>query len=74
MNTKVIKSTREKTQENLKKVVDGLRLEIERVKMEVKTAKEKNHKKVSNLKRDLSQILTIIREKEISEENKSVNQ
>ena len=65
MKIKELKATREKTLENLRKDASEIKTKVEKTKLEVRTAMEKNLKKISNLTRDLSQILTIIREKEI---------
>jgi ribosomal protein L29 len=65
MKIKAIKLMRDKTVEILKKESDELKTKIEKARMDMLTAKEKDLKKVKNLTNDLSQILTIIREKEI---------
>jgi ribosomal protein L29 len=73
MKIKELKGVREKTVEALKKEAGEIKAKIEKTRLELRIAKEKNLKKASNLTRDLSQILTIIREKEIISENKQIN-
>lgn len=73
MQRKEIMSLRDKNIELLNKEVKELRVEISKSRLDLKIGKEKNLKKVSNLVRDLSQILTIIREKELMD-SKSVIQ
>lgn len=71
MQKKELAANRDKTLPSLYKEVDKVRLEIAKTKINMATAKEKNLKKVSNLNHDLTQMLTIIREKEILEESKN---
>jgi ribosomal protein L29 len=51
----------------LKKLVSDKKLEIAKKQMEVFSGKEKNLKLVTNLRREIAKILTLIREKEIVE-------
>jgi len=70
MRKKELNTLRGKKVEDLKSQSNELKLQIEKTKIDIKVSKEKNLKKVKNLARDLSQILTIIREKELSGETK----
>ena len=58
---------REKTLKQLKVQVAKDKLELMRIKSKVMVGKEKNLKKIKNLKREIAQTLTIIREKELIE-------
>jgi large subunit ribosomal protein L29 len=57
-----------KTLQELNDMVDGKKLEIIKVTMEIKAGKEKNFKKAGNLRKNLAQIKTIIKEKELANE------
>ena len=50
----------------LKKMAADRRIELTKVKADTKAAREKNLKKVKNLRRDIAQILTLVREKELT--------
>ncbi len=52
---------------DLIKMVGDKKLESRKLKMNVVAGKEKNLKVGKNIKRDIAQILTVIREKEIIE-------
>lgn len=67
MKRKELTDLRSKEMKSLRKMVGDKNLEISKKKIEVVTGKEKNLKVVHNLKRDLSQILSVIKEKEILE-------
>lgn len=67
MKRKEFNDLKVKDIENLKKMATGKKLEIGKKRMEIVGAKEKNLKSVGNLRHDLAQILTLIREKEILE-------
>lgn len=69
MKKKDIQNLRVKKVEDLKKEAMDLMSKKAKTKVEILSSKEKDVKKVSKLARDLSQILTIIREKEIMGEN-----
>lgn len=68
MKKKDLSELRNKDVGELKKKSEKLRLEIVKAKADLTASKEKNLKKVKNLRRDLAQILTLIREKQILEE------
>ncbi|MBI2066300.1 50S ribosomal protein L29 [Candidatus Woesebacteria bacterium] len=53
--------------EDLNKVLGDKKAQLEKVMVNIRAGKEKNLKSAKNLKRDISQILTIVREKEIGE-------
>ncbi len=67
MKTKEFKELKSKSIEKLIAEADSKRLAVYKFKSEMKVGKEKNLKKGKNLKKDLSQILTVVREKEIEE-------
>jgi ribosomal protein L29 len=67
MKKKDLALAREKSLEDLKKEVGVLRKKIGIAMVDVRTSKEKNVNLVRNLRRDLSQILTIIHEREMSQ-------
>lgn len=52
---------------DLKKMVSEKRLAAQKAKMEILGGKEKNLKLLTNFRRDIAKILTLIREKEILE-------
>lgn len=68
MKKKELKDLRVKDYKELKKILSEKRLEVARVKADLKVSHEKNLKKAKNLSHDIAQILTIIKEKEIIEE------
>lgn len=74
MKRKEFNDLRSKEIKELIKKAEALRLDIAKTKAEMKTSNEKNLKKVKFLRKDLSQVLTIIREKDIimSEEKTEV--
>jgi len=67
MKKKEIQDLRGKTQAELKKKAEDKRLELSKIVANLKASKEKNLKKAKNLRRELAQILTVLREKEILE-------
>ncbi len=56
---------RSKEIDDLKKALDKARVELKKTQAEIYGGKEKNLKKGKNLRRDIAQILTIIKEKEL---------
>jgi ribosomal protein L29 len=68
MKLKAVQELRTKEIEKLRKEAVEKELEFFKFNAEIKVSKEKNLKKGKNLRRDLSQILTIIREKELRKE------
>jgi len=67
MKRKNLQALREKKIEELNKIVDDKRKEVRLTLAKIKAGYEKNTSKAKNLKRDIAQILTIKREKEIFE-------
>ena len=74
MKTKEFKELKTKSIDKLIEEADAKRLLVYKFKSELKVSKEKNLKKGKNLRKDLSQILTVIREKEMIEENNTKNE
>ena len=52
---------------DLNKILGDKKAELEKVVVNIRVGKEKNLKKASHLRRDISQILTLISEKKILE-------
>jgi len=60
-----------KEKNNLEKEILGKKKEITLLYAKIKSGQEKNTSKLRNLKRDVARILTLIREKEIFEKERS---
>lgn len=71
MKKNELKKTRNEEMEALRKKVAELKKEISVKYAERLAGKVSNPKEVANIKREVAQIMTIIREKEIIEEVKS---
>jgi ribosomal protein L29 len=67
MKKKEFNDLKVKDIKTLKKLAVEKKLEATKKKMEIIGSKEKNLKSTNNLRHDLAQILTLIREKEILE-------
>ncbi|MBI3443533.1 50S ribosomal protein L29 [Candidatus Woesebacteria bacterium] len=67
MKRKDLKSLREKERQDLMKILDEDKRGLNKIFLNLGAQKEKNLKAGKLLKRDIAQILTIIREKELSE-------
>lgn len=65
---------RTKKETELRKLVSDKKLLLARVIADVKASREKNLKKAKNLRRDIAQILTIFREKELIEQERKTEQ
>lgn len=65
MKKKDLQSLRSKSIKELKKTVTDKKLEASEVFVKIKSGQEKDLKKVKNLRTDIAQILTVIKEKEI---------
>lgn len=65
MKSKDLAQFKNKELKELKKISLDRSKEIAKISLEIKSQKEKNLKKARNLKKDLAQILTLMREKEI---------
>lgn len=68
MKKKDLKSLRTKEIKDLEKMVEEKRANAVTAQVKMQAGQEKNLKKASNLKREVAQILTIIKEKELREE------
>lgn len=58
---------RNKDIEELKKITQDKKLELAKVFTDIKAGREKNLKKSKNLRCDIAQVLTIVKEKELIE-------
>ncbi|HKB88451.1 MAG TPA: 50S ribosomal protein L29 [Patescibacteria group bacterium] len=67
MKIKEFKDLRTKDLKTLKKMAQETKLKASKKRMEIMGGREKNLKATNNLRHDLAQILTVIREKEIIE-------
>lgn len=67
MKKKEIRDLREKKAEALANLVSKKKLELGQAVAKSKAGSEKNLKKGAHLRRDIAQILTVIREKEIAQ-------
>jgi ribosomal protein L29 len=65
MKKKDLSGVRSKTIKELVKLVEKKSLEYAKVKAAIKAGQEKNLKKVKLIRHEISQILTVIKEKEI---------
>lgn len=67
MRKKDLQKLREENIGKLNELARQKRIEILKLKAETRVGREKDFKKVRNLRKDLAQILTMIREKELVE-------
>lgn len=74
MKKKQLKSIRTKEEKEIKKILDDKRKSASEFYAKMKVGQEKNSRKVKMLKRDISQILTILKEKEIKREEEAAKQ
>ncbi len=65
MKRKDLVDLKTKEVKDLNKILGDKKAELEKIMVNVSVGKEKNLKKAKNLRRDISQILTIVQEKEI---------
>ena len=73
MKIKDFKDIKSKELKDLKKVLSEKKKDAAKKRMEIFSGKDKNLKLSKNLRKDIAQILTLIREKEIMEKlNKKV--
>ncbi|MGB6838750.1 MAG: 50S ribosomal protein L29 [Microgenomates group bacterium] len=70
MKKKELQELRVKKIAELRKLLSKKKKEAEVTYGKIKAGQEKNLKKAKNLKRDIAQILTLIREKQFLEEEK----
>jgi ribosomal protein L29 len=71
MKKKDFKGLKTKTISELKALVSEKQKEVGVTYAKVKTGQEKNVSKINNLRKEIARILTLIREKEIAEEEKN---
>lgn len=74
MKKKQLKSIRTKEEKEIKKILDDKRKSASELYAKMKVGQEKNSRKVKMLRRDISQILTILKEKEIKREEEAAKQ
>jgi ribosomal protein L29 len=67
MKKKEFNDLREKDLKTLQKMAREKKFESAKTRMEIMGGKEKNLKATNNMRHDLAQILTLVREKEIME-------
>jgi ribosomal protein L29 len=67
MKKKDISSLRTKSKEELIKMLTEKKLEANKAKAEIKAGTEKNLKKVTNLRKEIAVILTVLTEKSLME-------
>ncbi|MEJ2347777.1 MAG: 50S ribosomal protein L29 [Patescibacteria group bacterium] len=65
MKKKDLQAARNKKMSELKKLVSKKKQEVEVLQAKVKAGQEKNLKKAKNIRIEIAQLLTLIREKEI---------
>ncbi len=63
-----------KTKDELKKLSEEKKLDLIKTTVDLKASKEKNLKKAKNVRRELAQVLTKLREKEIMEQNSKMEE
>lgn len=69
MKSKDLKTLRNKNRQDLKKVLTDKKEELAKSYIRMKGGQEKNLKKSWRLRKDIAQILTLIREKEMSKKS-----
>ena len=74
MKRKEFNEIKNKEIKDLKKLSSEKKLEAKKVRMNMTAGKEKNLKIFRNVRRDIAQIMTVIREKEIVENLKPVEE
>jgi ribosomal protein L29 len=74
MKKKDLSGIRSKTSKELYKLVEKKSLEYAKVRAAIKAGQEKNLKKVKLIRHDISQILTVIKEKEIVDKLENMNE
>lgn len=72
MKKKELQTMRNKTKKELAELASEKANELEKAVVELKVSKEKDLKKAKNTRKELSQLLTLVREKEILEEESQV--
>jgi ribosomal protein L29 len=74
MKKKDLQQFKDKSIDELSKLVGKKRVEFDKAKVELKSGNNKNNKKPKNLKKEIAQILTIIKEKEIMDHLSAKNE
>jgi|GEM_PF-930914 ribosomal protein L29 len=67
MKIKDLKDIRTKEMKEIRNLIGKKKIELLELMVKIKSGGEKNLKKVKNLRKDIAQILTIKREKELTE-------
>jgi len=67
MKKKELKQLKEKDKKDLEKMVGQKKIDLIKAKADIIAGREKNLKKVKNLKDEIAQVMTLITEKEILE-------
>ncbi|KKQ26286.1 MAG: 50S ribosomal protein L29 [Candidatus Woesebacteria bacterium GW2011_GWA1_37_8] len=70
MKKNELKTVRAKSSEELGKTLNDKKQDLEKIQLDLASGKEKNLKKVKNLKREIAQLLTVINEKTLIEAEK----
>lgn len=70
MKTKEFGSIKVKEIKELKTLVSKKKLEVIKIQVKMHSGKEKNLKKIWALRKEIAQVLTLIKEKEFLEKNK----
>ena len=65
MKKKELKTLKTKSSKDLEKSLEKKRIEVLKTTLKIKAGEEKNVKKGKNLRIDIAQILTILKEKEL---------
>lgn len=65
-----VKELRDKTIEELKKILNEERTRINQSRFDIKAKQVKDYRGIRNSKKDIARILTIIKEKEVSQKSK----
>jgi len=70
MKKNELKAVRTKSSAELAKMLDDKTADLEKVRLDLVSGKEKNLKKAKNLKKEIAQVLTVINEKTLIEAEK----
>jgi len=70
MKKNELKTVRAKSSEELGKTLNEKKQDLGKIQLDLASGKEKNLKKVKNLKREIAQLLTVINEKTLIEAEK----
>jgi len=64
---KDLSEARAKDTKEIAKLIEDKKLKLDKVRVEISAGEEKNVKAVANLKREIAQLMTVLKEKEIME-------